>query len=252
MSVPAVDVVVLTWNDPELASIAVRSVLGSEGVNARVVVVDNGSKTPFVWTASDPHVLVLRNEVNRGVAPGRAQGVRSTTAPVVCFLDSDAELGPRSLATLVARLQGQVGVVVPVFVGQAPEASAGRAPSLRVKAERALGLRADYDSVPRPDNAPAWPVEFGIGACQLFSRVAYDEVGGLDESIFYGPEDVEFCDRMRKGGFTIVQVADAEVLHPPRRAARRPLSRAGLRHGWQLTRYYVRRTLQPASGPSGV
>ena len=73
-----IDVVILAWNDGEQLDDAVVSALMSEGVDIEVVVVDNGSDLPVSMV--DPRVRVLRNEVNRGVAPARNQGVRATDA----------------------------------------------------------------------------------------------------------------------------------------------------------------------------
>lgn len=237
---PVVDVVVLTWNDGELLDRAVASALASEGVDVRVVVVDNGSEPPAV-VVDHPSVRLVRNEANRGVAPARNQGARVGSAPLLCFLDSDAELAPDSLARLAAALDDpSVGVAVPVFADQPPEASAGRAPTLRVKASRALGRRATYVGVPRRPDDPQWDVDFGIGACQLIRRSSFDAVGGLDDSIFYGPEDVDFCLRVGDAGQRIVQVAGTAVLHPPRRAFRRPLTARGLAHAVTIGRYWWR------------
>jgi GT2 family glycosyltransferase len=90
-------------------------------------------------------------------------------------------------------------------------------------------------------------VDFAIGACQLFRRSAWEEVGGIDESYFYGPEDVDFCLRLRRRNFRIVQVADALCDHPPRRRNRRLLTIRGLRHAGAVTRYLIRRRFWPNS-----
>lgn len=236
-----VDVVILTWNDPpEMLDAAVRSALSSEDVDVRVVVVDNGSEPP-ARVADDPRVELHRFDVNLGVSGGRNVGTRIGAREIVCLLDSDAELAPHSLRTLVAALDDPaVALAVPVFAGQRPEQSAGRAPSLRVKVERGLGRRDDYRGVPRRPDADQWDVEFGIGACQVFRRQVFEEVDGLDDSIFYGPEDVDFCLRVRRAGHRVVQVAGADVVHPPRRAFRQPLSRRGLRHGLSVVRHLWR------------
>jgi GT2 family glycosyltransferase len=235
-----VAVVVITWNDGALLDRAVSSVLASQGVDVELVVVDNGS-SPAAVVPADPRVRLLRNARNRGVAPARNQGVRATTAPLVCLLDSDAELAPRSLATLAAAIDGEpdIGLAAPVFVGQRPEMSAGRAPTLRTKAGRALGRREDYDPMPGPRDEP-WVVDFAIGACQLLRRDAFDAVGGLDETYFYGPEDVDFCLRLGAAGWRCVQVPAAEVVHPPRRRNRRMLTRRGVRHARAVARHLWR------------
>jgi GT2 family glycosyltransferase len=249
-----VDVVILTWDDGELLDRAVASCRTSTGVEVNVIVVDNGSSPPA--RVDDP-ATVLRNPTNRGVAAGRNQGIAAGSAPFVCLLDSDAELRPDSLACLMEELIGSdATLVVPVFEDQAPEASAGRAPTLGRKVQRVVGRSAHYAPY-QPDQAvPAgrsqsWLVEFGIGACQVFRRQSWEQVGGIDESFFYGPEDVDFCLRLLDAGGTIRQVAGASVLHPPRRRHRRPIDAAGLRHGWAVARYLIRhrRRLHPLPLP---
>jgi hypothetical protein len=239
MSAPLVDVVVLTWNDGPLVDVAVRSALDSQAVDVRVVVIDNGSddepKLP-----SDERVHLVRNPANRGVAGGRNQGIRMGSASLVCLLDSDARLHPGALAALVAALDdAKVGIAVPVFTDQAPEASAGRAPTLRRKLARVFNLVDTYEPV-AVDGADSWPVDFGIGACQVFHRDVWEQVHGIDESFFYGPEDVDFCMRAGSAGWEVVQVADAAVDHPPRRRFRRLLTRRGIAHAWAVTRFLVR------------
>jgi GT2 family glycosyltransferase len=236
-----VDVVILTWNDGPLLDTAIGSALGSVGVDVRVVVVDNGSDPP-AEVPGDPRVTLVRNEQNRGVAGGRNQGIGSGTAPLVLLLDSDARLHPGSLDALLEPLRAdhRIGLSVPVFTGQAPEASAGAAPTVRTKVARMLNLRDTYAPVRPGGDEPWWDVDFGIGACQLFRRAAYDEVAGIDESFFYGPEDVDFCLRLLGQGWRVVQVADAPVDHPPRRSHRRVLSRRGMRHAWAVTRFLWR------------
>jgi N-acetylglucosaminyl-diphospho-decaprenol L-rhamnosyltransferase len=239
-TVDQVDVVILTWNDGHLLEEAVQSALASVDVEVRVLVVDNGSE-PAASVPPDPRVRVVRSDRNLGVAAGRNRGIRECSGRVVCLLDSDARLHPNTLSVLLHRLDDsdRVGMVVPVFDDQAPEASAGPAPTLTVKMQRLLGRRADYRSVV-PEGAPEWDVDFGIGACQLFSRHVYDAVGGIDERYFYGPEDVDFCLRIREASWRIIQVRAAGCIHPPRRRFRRKLDVRTIRHAGAVVRHLWR------------
>jgi GT2 family glycosyltransferase len=241
MTRPTVDVVVLTWNDGELLDTAVASALGSCDVDVNVIVVDNASTDP-ARVVDDPRVRLIRNEVNRGVAGGRNQGIAQGDAELICLLDSDAALEPTALHALVSPLltDERVAVAGPVFLDQPAEASGGRAPTLRRKLQRSFGRTDTYDPVPRADGAPWWDVDFVIGACQVIRRAAYDSVGGIDESFFYGPEDADFCMRLREANWRVVQVADAPVAHPPRRRYRRAINRKGLEHGWAVARFLWR------------
>lgn len=227
---------VITWNDGELLGAALASASASVGVVPRLITVDNGSDPP---PAISSDVTLVRNETNLGVAAARNQGTRLGQAPFVCILDSDARLDPECLRRLVAPLLADptVGLTAPVFTEQLPEASAGRAPTALRKLLRATGLTATYATTPRGAASAAWDVDFAIGACQVFRRDVFDAVGGLDEGYFYGPEDVDFCLRLQRAGYRVVQVRDATCHHPPRRRNRRVLSRRGLRHAWAVGRH---------------
>lgn len=225
-------VVVLTWNDGPMLDAALASIPADEA--AEVIVVDNGSDVPPRVPAG---VDLIRLPDNQGVAAGRNVGAGAAAGDVVCFLDSDAELRPGSLRRLTeVLLAGDgVGLVAPVFEGQPAEASAGGTPTLPRKAARGLNLTSRYASMRRTSEL-SWDVEFAIGACQVFRRAAFDAVGGLDGSIFYGPEDVDFCLRLRRAGYRILQVEDAPVWHPPRRRNRRLFTRRGAAHATAVAR----------------
>jgi GT2 family glycosyltransferase len=245
MSTPTIDVVVLTWNDGEQARAAVDSALASRGVDIRVIVVDNGSTVAFEH--ADSRVRVIRSATNLGVAGGRNLGARAGNRNLLCFLDSDAVLHPDGLRTLAAPLDaGCVGLTCPVFDGHLPTHSAGAAPGLLRKVGRALGATDRYAAGTRRDGG--WEVDFGIGACQLLRRSAFDQVGGIDDHDLFGPEDVDFCLRVRGAGWSVLQIDGRTCIHPPRRAHRRILSRRGLLHAKAVLRYLVRRPRLAAMG----
>jgi GT2 family glycosyltransferase len=239
--VTAVDIVILTWNDdPTMLDSAVGSAVAQVEFDARVWVVDNGSASPAA--VHGERVILVRREENLGVGGGRNVGARIGEAPFVCFLDSDARLHDRALAVLVAPMLADetVGLTAPVFSGQAPEASGGRAPTLRRKVLRGLNRTDVYERTEHQGVGDHWDVDFAIGACQVFRRAAFDAVGGLEDSASFGPEDVDFCLRVRDAGWRVVQVADAGCDHPPRRAFKGLTSARGLRHSAAVVRHLWR------------
>lgn len=252
MTVERVDVVILTWNDADVAEAAVASAFAQEGVAVGVIVVDNGSDPPAAF--ADPRVRLLRNATNLGVGGGRNVGVAAGDAPFVCLLDSDARLLPGALDRLLAPLRTDpgVGLTAPVYTDQAPEASAGVAPTLADKVRRATNRTDRYRGTPGQGVGRWWDVDFAIGACQVFRRSAFDAVGGLDASAAFGPEDVDFCLRLRDAGWRTVQVAGATCDHPPRRAFRGLATRRGLRHTAAVLRHLWRHRSAPGRAPDRV
>ncbi len=239
---PAVDIVVLTWNDGAHAERALAAATQSRGVELRLWVVDNGSDPPF--STRVPVAGLLRQERNRGVARGRNDGAAMGEASYLGFLDSDAVVASDTFRLLVHALSHDgVAMAVPRFEDQAPEATAGARPGIGRKLARSLGLTARYGK--SGEGTDVRTVEFAIGACQLMRRSVFEEVGGLDDTYFYGPEDIDFCDRLRAAGWKIVQVDAARVHHSARRTHRKPFTRRGLRHAVALVRFYSRRRPRP-------
>lgn len=233
MEVGYVDVVILSWNDGALLEVAVASAKSSRPIVRSVTVVDNGSDPPVPQL---PGVNVIRNARNLGTTVSRNQGARAGEAPLLCFVDSDAELLPDTLSGLadVLLADKDIGITAPVFVGQTPEESAGRAPGLGRKLARVTGLTSSYGAMPRAGSS--WDVEFAISACYLVRREAFEQVGGFDESYFYAPEDVDLCLRLRRAGWRVVQV-DVPCRHQPRRRHRKVVTRAGARHAGAFLRH---------------
>ena len=238
-SAPDLDVVTLTWNDGDCLFRSIEATLASEGVAVGLTVVDNGSDPPAA-VPNDQRVRVIRNPTNRGVR-ARNQGVDPGGSTCVAFVDSDAIVHPETLATLVAALEANpdAALAAPVFDGQAPEESAGAAPTVGRKLARLAGLTRTYGPE-RDPGLPMWDVDFAISACWVFRREVFTALGGLDETYFYGPEDLDFCLRVRLAGWRIIQVAAAGCDHPPRRRFRKPFSIAGARHALAVTRHLWR------------
>jgi GT2 family glycosyltransferase len=188
----------------------------------------------------DPRIRVIRNATNRGVR-ARNQGVDADGCEYVAFVDSDACVHADTLLKLIEALEANpdAALAAPVFDGQRPEESAGRAPTLGRKIRRLCGLTRDYGSTRDPE-ASTWDVDFAISATWVFRRDVFSALEGLDETYFYGPEDLDFCLRVRLAGWRILQVAAAGCDHPPRRRFRQPVSIVGGRHTLAVIRHLWR------------
>jgi len=64
-----------------------REIINNSSEETEFVVIDNGSKVPFVF--DDPRVKIVRNDKSNGVYPTFAQGFRETKGDVVAFFHSD-------------------------------------------------------------------------------------------------------------------------------------------------------------------
>lgn len=63
-------------------------------------------------------------------------------------------------------------------------------------------------------------VDWVIGAFMMMPRRAYEAVNGLDERYFLYCEDMDFCKRMHKQGYSVVYYPKAEIEYEGTRSAR--------------------------------
>ncbi len=244
-----VSVVILTWNSLPAIEACLASLLGSTTVSREVIVVDNGSQdqTVKVLRARFPSVQVIENRHNRGVAPARNQGLRRSRGEYVLILDDDTILHPPALDHLIQVLDSrpEVGLCGPKLIDAGGHLclSCRLFPTLLDKLGRRFPSALTRNAARQVELAD-WAhdtlrsVDYVIGACQLIRRRALDEVGLLDERIFYGPEDIDLCLRLYQAGWQVVYQPAAVVTHTEQRLARSAFSFLGRKHLSGLVYYF--------------
>ncbi len=103
---PFLSIVTPMFNRAAFVGRAVDSCLWQDEGDWELIVVDDGStdgSARVVRRYSDPRIKLLKHERNRGVSPARNTGVRAAQGKWVLFLDSDDELLPGALRTVVRR-----------------------------------------------------------------------------------------------------------------------------------------------------
>ncbi len=104
MKIPAVSVVITTFDRADLLPRAIRSALRQTMGDFERIVVDDGSTdaTPrVVQSFEDPRIIYVPRP-HRGVPAGRNEAIRHATAPYLAFLDSDDEWEPTKLQVQLA------------------------------------------------------------------------------------------------------------------------------------------------------
>jgi GT2 family glycosyltransferase len=245
-------VVILTWNSTDLLSACLASVpQGFASQSYEVLVVDNGSHglTPAALRYVFPWMQLVVNRKNRGVAPARNQGIRLARGEYVILLDDDTLVQVGAFARLLrymdahpdvalcgpklVDLQGRLHLSCRLFPTFSDKLIRRFPLSFAQQISRAVEM-ADWDHQSIRD------VDYVIGACQVIRRAALNEVGFLDEKIFYGPEDVDLCLRLQQAGWRVVYNPQAVVVHKERRVARSFLSRLGWTHVWGVIHYFTK------------
>jgi len=196
-SPPEVSVVVPAHNRADLLPGAVRSVLGQEGVELELIVVDDASTddTPRVLESFGDAIRVVRPERNVERGAARNLGARQAKAPILAFLDSDDEWRPGKLAAqLPLARAGSASVTGLDFVGPG-----GRV--LRTCAGELVGAPARV--------LLSNPV-LGGASSLVIPRATFEAVGGYPEGwSVQGSEDWVLLVRLHRAG------APVEVIPAP-------------------------------------
>jgi len=224
-----VAVVIVNYRTPELTRGALASLVGEiDPLRDSAVVVDNASgdgsaERLEAWIAErgfEGWARVLRAPSNGGFAAGNNLGIRSIEADFYLLLNSDAQLRPGALASLLAAAEARpdVGLLGPRLEDEegALQMSCFRfhSPLSELIQAAATGpltrlLRRFDVALGETGAEPDW-LSF---ACVMVRRAVIDAAGLLDEGYFLYYEDVDFCRRARRAGWRHALVPEARALH---------------------------------------
>lgn len=249
---PAADVgvVILNYNTRALLREALRSLLESRGVVARVCVVDNASSdgSAEMVQAEFPSVHLIANRVNSGFSAGNNLGLRwlgfgqpcQSRAPrYALLLNPDTLVHPDTLAQMVAFMDAnsEIGVAGPRV--RQPDGTLDKAcrrsfPTPTTSFYRMVGLSRLFPSSRRfnaynleylPEDA-VHEVDSVVGAYMQVRREAIDDAGLLDEAFFMYGEDLDWAKRIKDAGWQVWYNGKVEMTHVKQAASRQsPKSR---------------------------
>lgn len=176
--------------------------------DVEIILVDNGSTdgtTKYISTQYVSIQLIPLSD-NKGVAYARNRALEKAKGQYLFILDNDTivndiavegmekHLDTHTKTGLVAcQLQDLNGSIQNTYLPY---------PGILVKLARLF-------NVPFPSMQPIYV----IGACQMIRRKAFEQVGFLDEAIFYGPEDCDFCLRLQDAGWSVEYLPQFTIIH---------------------------------------
>ncbi len=217
-------VVIVNWNTGDLLHRCVESLLctGTE-LSIEIIVVDNAS-TDQSTTALNQYrdrIRVVENSANIGFARACNQGMEMSSGRYVLLVGPDAQVMPGALKTMVDFMDGhpEAGAAGPslLYPDGRLQPSGGSFPTFR----RLLGIHplimhvfpAAVDPLRRRDFNKVSEVDEVSGACLLIRRAAIEMIGFLDEAFFLYFEDIDWCLRLKQGGWKVYYLPHAQIIH---------------------------------------
>ena len=212
-------VIIVTYNSAATLAACLASVLAARQAGDELVVVDNASRdaTPVILSRlaaslSVTHITVIQNKANLGFAAAVNQGIKASCSPLVALLNPDTVVPNGWQKRLASHFsEPQVAAVGPVSNFAAARQSVachwqGLPPDgggVQEAAERLYAINAGcYETTP-----------LLIGFCLLLRRELLEKLGGLDERLFLGNDDLELSWRLRLHGYELRIATDCFVYH---------------------------------------
>jgi hypothetical protein len=196
-------------------------------IDFEIFVMDNGStdKTKEILNGYSEKANLIFLDQNKGTTFPRNLAIKKSTGDYILFLDSDTEIKSKKTIKnliLIAKNNKGFGIIAPKLIlsDGTMQVSFKKFPTLFLKILKTIPLNflrrltlksESYDfSI---DNNKFYLVDYCISACWLVPKKVINQVGLLDERIFYSPEDVDFCLRIWKAGYKVVWSPTVEVIH---------------------------------------
>lgn len=219
--------IILTWNSSQHILNCLNSITASmqhSPFTYEVFIIDNGSTDDSVklineYEAHHKDILkpIFLNQ-NTGTTYSRNLAIAKASGKYVVVLDSDVQLNDETLGELVATLEedDQVGLVAPrlVYGNGLLQKSFDQFPTVWRKLYRYLFLKSiEQNERKVPVEDASVEIDYAISAFWLIRKEVIENVGLLDENIFYAPEDVDYCLRIWQHGYKILYVPKVYAIH---------------------------------------
>ncbi len=231
-------VVIISWRMKSMLEDMLNSIKEyTKGITYELIVVDNNSQdgTSEMVRRAFPEAILIVNQENCGVAPSRNQAFPIAKGRYVITLDADMLLVENSLKKMVEFMDatpkaGLCGAKL-IFPDGKVQPSGRRFPTPLAFILRRLSFLpwAQSSKILKHHEMAEWArsdvrdVDYVIGACQLIRREAMQQVGFLDDKIFYGPEDIDYCIRMHKSGWNVLFFPYTSIIHYEQRITKKRL-----------------------------
>jgi GT2 family glycosyltransferase/O-antigen/teichoic acid export membrane protein len=219
---PSVSVVIPTHARPQILSECLDSVLAGDLLPDEIVVVDNAPETPDtldLLCQRYPGVDRIRRvpESRRGPVPARVAGLAAARCEIVAFIDDDVVVDSSWLSSVVDafsagdRVAAVTSLIIP-FELETPaqlwlEQFGGYAKGFN---------RRIYDLVENRSSERLYPYSAGIygsGASMAFRTDVVRELGGIDDRLSFGGEDLDLFLKVILAGHQLVYEPAAIVWH---------------------------------------
>lgn len=218
-------ILVVSWNTRDILCDCLESIYRcTTNMQFEIFVVDNNSSDGTSQTVKEkyPAVRLINNFENAGFARANNQALGNASGRYVVLLNPDTLCHDGALEKLVAFLDNNpdAGIVGPLVLNPdgTLQYSWARFPGVMDEIVGRLDRYIrDRKAIPKSAESTRQLGQFEtdwVGGCCLVARSdAIKDVGFLDEDLFMYSEEMDWCYRFKKLGWSIWVQPEAEIVH---------------------------------------
>jgi N-acetylglucosaminyl-diphospho-decaprenol L-rhamnosyltransferase len=212
-------VIIPTYDTAEMTLVCCASVMEALPADAEVIVVDDASTDDSARRIGQafPSITVLRQAVNRGFSASVNAGVFASRGKLVLLLNSDTRIARGTLDAFVRAFEEdeRLGVAGAQLIDADGTAqwSAGPVPTMLWMVVAVSGIAPLVRPFRRRRASANGEVGWVSGAAMAFRRSAWDAAGPMREDFRFYAQDLDFCVRARRAGWSVRLLSDIRVEH---------------------------------------
>ncbi|MEA3492901.1 MAG: glycosyltransferase family 2 protein [Candidatus Margulisiibacteriota bacterium] len=223
-------IIIVNLNNKKILDECLASIYkNTKKINFETIVSDNGSSdgTQEMVKTRYPQVKLIKNGENLGFVKGNNIGLKQAEARYSILLNNDTMVKESALDKMVEFMDANpaVGACGPKLlnIDGTVQRQGGVFGKKFWKSQKALA------------------VDFVIGAALLVRKEVIDRVGMMDENLFFYNEDLDWCMTIRKAGYKVCYLPQAEIIHYGGFSSKKGFNKRLLVEGFKGGLYFCRK-----------
>ncbi len=219
---PLVSFITVNYNQTDLTLELIESIYKYTKVPFEIIVVDNASKVSPKSKISRiyPDVRIIVSGVNRGFAGGNNLGVEVSSGQFLFFINNDAVVTKGAINAILSSFDDpNIGVVSPLicyYPTSAQEVEADviqYAGATNVNPFTGRNVIIGDKQLNQSQYYQSKPTFYAHGAAMMVKREVLETAGLMSEFYFLYYEELDWCERIRNAGYTILFQPKATIYH---------------------------------------
>jgi len=219
-------IVIVGKNNKELLDQCLASILRNPpSERFEIIYVDNASEkgcTEFIKNKY-PEIILIENPSNMGFQKANNQGLKISRGKYIVLLNNDILIKPQTFDNMMKfmKRQKKAGATSPkcLYPNGRLQWSVSLFPTpFRLwlwicSNHKSLRWIMPFCRSQKINSKQTQRQDYAYGACLMVKRDVFEKVGYMDEDFYMACGEVAWCERIKRRGWAIFYIAEAEIIH---------------------------------------